>query len=295
MVPVAYLFGVLFGEWTSANTFDFAAWHRSARSTIEGTARASRYVLLREGGGGTTKFTTNVSSKTSFFRSKTPTESSCRQRKPDRSSSASRGGVHVHVPAYRLVSFGSFAKACDGKSFHSGFLLFLEQQRAHGYYSLTNQEGTTLPSTTSDRQRARVKRKNVRKSKAETRWRELESTYCVMSLSARNTGTWAFFFEHRFQPLSVGGFFSNQRKSSGRCPRAHFRQKLKSTTSPNFSLNNNFNNSYAETPNCQMLMRITFSFGLFVHAQAVFFFFFFFLLFCFLNFLTYLEIMLATK
>ena len=64
----------------------------------------------------------------------------------------------------------SFAKARYGKSFYSGFLLFLEQQRPHKYYSLTkNQERTTLPSTTSDRQRARVKRKNVCKSKA---WRD---------------------------------------------------------------------------------------------------------------------------
>ena len=37
------------------------------------------------------------------------------------------------------------------------------------------------------------------------------------------------FFERRFQPLSVGGCFSNQRESINRCPkqRAHFRQKLK--------------------------------------------------------------------
>ena len=69
-----------------------------------------------------------------------------------------------------------------------------------------NQEPTTLPSTTSDRQRARVKRKNICKSKGVTRWRELESTYCVTSISARNTGAWVFFFEHRFQPLSIGGF-----------------------------------------------------------------------------------------
>ena len=113
------------------------------------------------------KFTMNVSINTSCFRSKTPTESSCRQSRPDRSSSASRICVHVHVQAYRWVNFGSFAKACHGKYFYSGFLLFLEQQRAHKFYSLTKyQECTTLPSTTRDGQRARVKRKNVCKSKA---------------------------------------------------------------------------------------------------------------------------------
>ena len=77
---------------------------------------------------------------------------------------------HSHAQSARWINFGSCAKACNGKSFYSGFLLFLEQQRAHKYYSLTkNQERTTLPSTTSDRQRARVKRKNVCKLKG---WRD---------------------------------------------------------------------------------------------------------------------------
>ena len=139
MVPVTYLFVVLFGERTWPNEFAFTAWHRSARSTIEleGTAWAPRYVLLCEWGESATKFTINVSIKTSCFRSKTPTESSCRQSRPDRSSSASCGCVHVHVLAYRWVNFGSFRKACHSKSFYSGFLLFLEQQREHKYYSFT--------------------------------------------------------------------------------------------------------------------------------------------------------------
>ena len=33
------------------------------------------------------------------------------------------------------------------------------------------------------------------------------------------------FFEHRFQPLSVGGFFSNQRESISRCPKSPFPSK----------------------------------------------------------------------
>ena len=68
------------------NEFAFAAWHRSARSTIEveGTAWASRYVLLCEWGESGTKFTMSVTFKTSCFRSKTPTESSCRQSRSDR-------------------------------------------------------------------------------------------------------------------------------------------------------------------------------------------------------------------
>ena len=82
-----------------------------------------------------------------------------------------------------------------------------------------NQECTTISSTTRDRQRARVKCKNVRKSNGVTIWRELESTYFVTSISARNTGAWAFF-ERRFPPLSVGGFFSHQRESNSRCPKS---------------------------------------------------------------------------
>ena len=54
MVPVTYLFVVLFGEGVSVNEFALAAWHRtrSARSTfeLEWTAWASQYVLFCEWG-----------------------------------------------------------------------------------------------------------------------------------------------------------------------------------------------------------------------------------------------------
>ena len=73
----------------------------------------------------------------------------------------------------------------------------------HTYYSLTkNQERTTLSSTTSDRQRAWVKRKNVCKSKA---WRDganlkahnmcfqVRIYYCVTIIFAQNPGTWVLF------------------------------------------------------------------------------------------------------
>ena len=72
MVPVTYLFVALFGEGTRANEFAFAAWHRRARWTIEleGIAWTSRDdVLLCEWGESATKFTMNVSIKTSCFRS----------------------------------------------------------------------------------------------------------------------------------------------------------------------------------------------------------------------------------
>ena len=47
--------------------------------------------------------------------------------------------------------------------------------------------------------------------------------YFARKWSWRNM--WAFFFERRFQPLSVGGFFSNQRESISRCPKSPFPSK----------------------------------------------------------------------
>ena len=125
--------------------------------------------------------------------------------------------------AYRWVNFGSFAKACHGKSFYSGFLLFLEQQRAHKYYSLIkNQERTTFPSTTSDRQRARGNAKiylNQRRDEMARTWKHIlrhehfHAKYRYMDV------------ERRFQPLSIGGFSSNQRESISRCPKSPFPSK----------------------------------------------------------------------
>ena len=125
---------------------------------------------------------------------------------------------------------------CHSKFIYSGFLLFLEQQGAHEYYSLTkNQERTTLPSTTSDRQRARVKRENAWKSNGVTRWRELQSTYYVTSISARKTGTWAFLTP--FSTTFRWRIFSqiNRNRLVG-TPKRPFPSKTQNqTTSPNFS------------------------------------------------------------
>ena len=229
MVLVTYLFVVLFGERTWANEFAFAAWPRSPDRRLSWREQHGRlgmcfFVI----GERVLRSLPWMWAETSCFRSKTPTESSCRQSRPDRSSSASRGCVHVHVPAYRWVNFGSFAKACNGKSFYSGFLFFLEQQRTHKYYSLTkNQQRTTLPSTTSDRQRARVKRKNVCKSKA---WRDganLKAHIASRPFSARNTGTWAFFSKAVFNYFPLEDFSQTNGNRLVGARRAHFRQKLK--------------------------------------------------------------------
>ena len=116
--------------------------------------------------------------------------------------------------------------AAQSRFLATGFLLFLEQQGEHEYYSLTkNQERTTLPSTTSDRQRARVKRKNVCKSKA---WRDganLKAHIASRAFPREIPVRGRFFFERRFQPLSVGGFFSNQRESISHSPKSPFPSK----------------------------------------------------------------------
>ena len=84
MVPVTYLFVVFFLANELERTSSLSRLGPVARSTIEleGIAWASRYVLLCEWGESATKFTMNVSIKTYCFRSKTPTESSCRQSRP---------------------------------------------------------------------------------------------------------------------------------------------------------------------------------------------------------------------
>ena len=80
---------------------------------------------------------------------------------------------------------------------------------------------------TSDRQRARVKRKNVCKSKGVTRWSRtwkhiLRHESFPREIPVRGR---FFFFERRFQPLSVGGFFSYQRESISWCLKSPFPSK----------------------------------------------------------------------
>ena len=121
---------------------------------------------------------------------------------------------------------------CNGKFFYSGFLLFLGQQGAHKYCSLTkNQERTTLSSTACNRQRAWVKRKDVHvcKSNVVTRWRELVGTYFHHEhFSAKyryGGGGGGGGFEGRFQPLSLGEFLPNQRDSICRRSKSPFPSK----------------------------------------------------------------------
>ena len=136
--------------------------------------------------------------------------------------------LHSHAQPARWINFGSFAKACHGKSFCSGFLFFLEQQRAHKYYSLTkNQERTTLPSTTSDRQRAWVKHKNVCKSKA---WRDganLKAHIASRSFPREIPVRGRFFSNAVFNHFPLENFSQTNGNRLVGAPRVHFRQKLK--------------------------------------------------------------------
>ena len=138
--------------------------------------------------------------------------------------------THSHPQPAKWVNFRSFAKACHGKFFYSGFLLFLEQQGVHEYYSFTKKSGAYHTSFNHQRsiKSPSQKEKNVCKSNGVTRWSELEEHYYVASISLRITGTWAFFFLN-----AVFNHFSSKdiSQTNGNwlvgTPGAHFRQKLK--------------------------------------------------------------------
>ena len=230
MVPVTYLFVVLFGEGTWANEFAFAAWHRSAYSTrstieLEGSAWAFRYVLLCCLRESAAKFTMNVSIKTSRFRSKTPTESSCRQTRPDRSSSASCGCVHVHVPAYRWVNFGSLRKRATANH--------LTRTSCHSWSSKGNTSTTVWqkirsvppflqpPAIDKEPESNAKMYVNQRRDEMARTWKHI-LRHEHFRAKYRYVGV---FFERRFQPLSFGGFFPNQRESTSRCPKSPFPSK----------------------------------------------------------------------
>ena len=101
---------------------------------------ASRYAPLCQWGESATKFTMNVSMKTSCFRSRTPMSEVVDRASPIEALPLAALFI---VPAYSWVKFGSYAKTCYGKSFYSGFLLILEPQGKHEYYSLTKNEEPT--------------------------------------------------------------------------------------------------------------------------------------------------------
>ena len=143
--------------------------------------------------------------------------------------------LHSHPQPARWVNFGLLRKHATANPFTRASCYSWSSK---GNTSTTvwqkNQERTTLPSTISDRQRVRVKRKNVCKSKA---WRDARTWKHILRhehfrAKYRYVGV---FSECRFQPLSVGGFFSNQRESTCRCPTSPFPSKTQNRQIARFS------------------------------------------------------------
>ena len=132
---------------------------------------------------------------------------------------------HCHAQSARWINFGSFAKACHGKFFYSGFLFFLEQQRAHKYYSLTKIRSVPhfLQPPVIDKEPESNSKMYVNQRCDETArtWKHI-LRHDHFRAKYRYVGV---FFERRFQPLSVEGFFSNQRESISRCPKSPFPSK----------------------------------------------------------------------
>ena len=170
----------------------------------------------------------NVSIKTSCFRSKTPPESSCRQSRPDRSS-ASRGCMRsCTCTGLQVRQFWVFCESVPRQILLLGLPVLpgaatgtqvLQFDKKSGAYhiSFNHQRSTKSPSQTQ----------KCMYIKGVTRWRELESTYCVTIISARKTGTWAFFSNAVYNHFPLEDFSQTNGNRLVGVRRAHFRQKLK--------------------------------------------------------------------
>ena len=135
--------------------------------------------------------------------------------------------LHSRAQPARWVNFGSFAKACHGKSFYSGFLLFLEQQRAHKCYSLTKKSGAYHTSfnhqrTTKLESNAKMY-VNQRHDKMAQTWKHI-LRHELFRVKYRYVGV---FFERRFNHFLLEGFSQTNGNRLVSAPRAHFRQKFK--------------------------------------------------------------------
>ena len=102
---------------------------------------------------------------------------------------------------------------------------------SNGHTSTTvwqkNQERTTLPSTTSDRQKAWVKRKNVCKSKAWPNGANLKAHIASRAFPREVPARGRFFSNAVFNHFPLEDFSQTNANRLVGAPRAHFRQKLK--------------------------------------------------------------------
>ena len=210
MVPVTYLFVVLFGGGTRANEFAFAAWHHSARSTIylEGTARTSRDdVLLCEWGESATKFTMNVSIKTSCFRSTRLLLSQVVDREGRIEAPPPFAAAFMYI--FRLTG-GSISGLLRKRATANPFTQASCYSRSSkgNTSTIVKQKIRSVPHFFQPPAIGIEPESNAKmmKIKGVTRWRELEGTYCVTSISARNTSTWAFFSNTVFNHFPLEDF-----------------------------------------------------------------------------------------
>ena len=172
----------------------------------------------------------NVSIKTSCFRGKTPTESSCRQSRPDRSSSASRGWVHVPCTSTCTgLQVGQFRVFCEsvprqvrlvgllvlpGAATGTQVLQFDKKIRSVPYF-------LQPPAIDKEPESNAKMYVNQRRDEMARTWKHI-LRHDHFRAKYRYVGV---FFERRFKPLSVGGFFSNQRESIIQCPKSPFPSK----------------------------------------------------------------------
>ena len=133
---------------------------------------------------------------------------------------------HSHAQSARCINFGSFAKACHGKSFYSGFLFFpgaaTGTQVLQFDKKIRSVPHFLQPPAIDKEPESNAKMYvNQRRDEMARTWKHI-LRHDHFRAKYRYVGV---FFERRFQPLSVGGFFSNQRELISRCPKSPFPSK----------------------------------------------------------------------
>ena len=130
-----------------------------------------------------------------------------------------------------------FCEACHGKLVHSSLVFLFRTARVATVQWFGKKSGAYHTSFNHRRSTKRPKSnaKNPCWSNGMQIGAKLKALITSRSFP-REIPVLRRFFERRFQPLSVGGFFSNQRESISWCPKSPFPSKnSKSTNCPNFS------------------------------------------------------------
>ena len=239
MVPVTYLFVVLFGERTWANEFAFAAWPRRPDRRLNWWEQHVRLGMCFFVSGE------RVLRSLSWMWASRRLASEAKlllSQVVDRV-----GRIEVPPPLaaapfmymYRLTG-ASISGLLRKHAMASPFI------RASCYFWSSNGHTSTtvwqkirsvphflqLPAIDKEPESNAKMYVNQRRDELARTWKHI-LRHDHFRAKYRYVGV---FFERRFQPLSVGGFFSNQRESISRCPKSPFPSKTqKSTNSPNFS------------------------------------------------------------